>query len=87
MSSLRQVAAHRRLVLTVLLMFALIAVFAAAQPSDAQTTRCGTEFDYYSDGTYSCVAGVRGWLPLDCGCASYGWGSVTPYRDVTNAWC
>lgn len=87
MSSLRQITTHRRLVLTVLLMVALVAVFAATPPSAAQSTRCGTEFDYYSDNTYSDIVGVRGWLPWDCGCASYSWGEVTPYRDVTDAWC
>jgi len=86
MSSLRQIATHRRLVLTALLMVVLVAAFAAT-PSSAATGRCGTEFDYYSNSSHSSLVGVRGWLPFDCGCASYSWGSVTSYFDVTDAVC
>jgi hypothetical protein len=87
MSSLRQITGHRRIILAALLIVGLAAVFAATPPSQAQSMRCGTEFIYYSDSTYSCQVGLRGWLPLDCGCASYGWGSVTPYFDVDDAVC
>ncbi len=87
MSSLRQIATHRRLVLTVLLMVALSAVFAATPSSATTHGRCGTEFDYYSDSSHSDLVGVRGWLPMECGCAIYSWGTLTSYFDVTDAVC
>jgi hypothetical protein len=87
MSKLRKkLTVHRRVVLAALLVLSLIGVFAASAPSEAQT-RCGTEFYYYSDGTFTDVVGVRGWLPWDCGCASYSWGSITLYREVYDSVC
>lgn len=84
----KKLAAHRRVVLAALLVCTLIAVFAAGSPqASAQQTRCGTEFYYYSDSSYSCMVGLRGWLPWDCGCASYGWGSITPYREIYDSVC
>jgi len=83
----QKLSAHRRLVLAALLACTLIAVFASGSPQAAAQTRCGTEFYYYSDSSYSCMVGLRGWLPENCGCASYGWGSVTPYREIYDSVC
>lgn len=74
--------------LSVLLMLAaLTAVLTLAAPTPASADRCGTEFYYYSDSTYSEVVGIRGWLPYDCFCQSYFWGEITPYKEVRDSWC
>lgn len=71
----------------VLMLAALTAVLTLAAPTPASADRCGTEFIYYSDSTYTEVVGVRGWLPYNCNCQSYGWGSLSVYREVTDSWC
>jgi hypothetical protein len=81
----------RRIALTVLgLTFLLAFVFALLPGAGGEaeaSTRCGTEFYYYSDATYTEVVGVWGWLPTSCGCQSYSWGTITPYRTVQDSYC
>jgi hypothetical protein len=77
-----------RIRLAVLAIAVLAAIFAAYTPAPSQAqTRCGTEFIYYSDDTFTEVVGVRGWLPDYCGCQFYSWGCITSYREVTDSYC
>ena len=71
--------------LAIVVVMLLVAVLAASQPASAD--RCGTEIYYYSDASYSEEIGMRGWLPYECGCWSYGWGSISPYRLYYDAVC
>jgi hypothetical protein len=86
MSNLKRIAVNRRVVLAALLLLALTGVFAAGSPAEAQT-RCGTEIYYFSDASHTTDVGLRGWLPSNCGCASYGWGSITIYREIYDSVC
>ena len=87
MSRLRKIFTGR-VRLAVLVIAALATTFAAYTPAPSQAqTRCGTEFDYYSDETFTDLVGVRGWLPDSCGCQSYSWGSTTVFRIVTDSFC
>lgn len=70
-----------------LLLAALTVALTLAVPAPASADRCGTEFYYYSDATYTEVVGVWGWLPYHCNCQSYMWGEITPYKEVRDSWC
>jgi hypothetical protein len=85
MSSLKRIALNRRVVLAALLVLALTGVFAAGSPAAAE--RCGTEIYYFSDASHTTDVGLRGWLPSSCGCASYGWGSISLYREIYDSVC
>ena len=70
----------RRLVLALTLPLLLAAILViSASPSEAQFTRCPSEFYYYSDDTYTCLVGYEVW---DCNCNHYSWGEHTPYREI-----
>lgn len=67
---------------------ALFAVSAAApmavNRAQAQETRSGHEFDYYSDDTYSCLVGVY----IYCSNGSLSsWGRTSPYSIVYDSGC
>lgn len=67
---------------------ALFAVSAAApmavNRAQAQDTKSGHEFDYYSDDTYSCLVGVR----IYCNSGeTMGWGQTSPYSLVYDSGC
>lgn len=81
MPNLKKIAA------LMLVLVALATVLVLATPEPAAADRCGTEFIYYSDATYTEVVGVRGWLPYSCNCQSYSWGSISIYREVTDSYC
>jgi hypothetical protein len=50
----------------------------------AQSTKSGNEFDYYSDDTYSELVGVR----IYCSSGqTFGFGSTSPYSIVSPAGC
>lgn len=85
----RSVVPARRAAWTLVVVFLVAAGVAASMPSAAEAqTRCGTEFQYYSDATYSDLVGMRGWLPYpSCGCQSYGFGDITPYKIVLDSYC
>lgn len=69
-------------------LIALAAAFLPGLDREAEAaTRCGTEFYYYSDASYTEVVGVWLWLPEACGCQSYSWGTFTPYRTVQDSTC
>jgi hypothetical protein len=74
---------------TLVLVFLMVAGIAALTPAPAEAqTRCGTEFQYYSDATYTELVGIRGWLPYEsCGCQSYGFGDFTAYKIVLDSYC
>ena len=55
-----------------------------ALPSRSRADRCGNEFDYYSDATYSCQVGMRTW---GCNCEYSSWGSTSPYRIIVSLGC
>jgi hypothetical protein len=69
----------------------VLGLAAALLPGIAGTaeasTRCGTEFYYYSDASLTEVVGVRGWLPEECACQFYSWGVITPYKTVQDSYC
>ncbi|HSS78513.1 MAG TPA: hypothetical protein VLV54_17440 [Thermoanaerobaculia bacterium] len=72
--------------LKLLVVLAVLCVTLAPAPSQAATTRCGTEI-YYWDSTFTDNVGLRAWLAIECGCGAYGWGVITPYRTFDNAVC
>ena len=89
MSIRRSPSAGRSKVLVFAAVFAVAALVGGAlapSPSEAGT-RCGTEFQYYSDATYTELVGVRGWLPEECGCQFYTWGSLSVYKLTEDSWC
>jgi hypothetical protein len=55
-------------------------------PSQAQEMRCGHEFDYYDDDTYSHQIGMRYW---DCPpyCTYSAWGSTSGYVIIWDLGC
>lgn len=75
------VRAHRRPLLALVLALCLAVTFLALHPvSQAQAqTRCGNEFYYYSDATYTCQVGYEVW---DCDCYYSSWGYRTVYRII-----
>lgn len=77
----------RNVVAVVLALMALATVLVLAFPKTASADRCGTEFIYYSDASFSEVVGVRGWLPYSCNCQFYSWGSLSTYSEVQDSWC
>jgi hypothetical protein len=79
----RRRSAFLGLVLTALAVAAVIGLPAGSEAN----TRCGLEFYYYSDPGLTNLIGVRGWLPTECGCGSYGWGSLSAYREIYDSWC
>lgn len=89
MRGLSVVPRGRRAVGALLLVFVVTAAVAALVPAPAEAqTRCGTELQYYSDATYTELVGMRGWLPYpSCGCQSYGFGTITPYKLVFDSYC
>lgn len=75
----------RRLLLALALSFPLAATFLAAPPSaQAVFSRCGNEFYYYSDSTYTNLVGYEVW---DCNCTYSSWGSRTVYRVIEPLGC
>jgi hypothetical protein len=72
---------HRRSLLALVLALCLAATFLALHPvSQAQAQyRCGNEFFYYSDDTYTYVVGYQVW---DCNCYYSSWGVLTDYRQI-----
>ena len=78
----------RRAVAALVVVFLLTAAVAALTPVPVEaSTRCGLEFWYYSDDTYTDLVGIRGWWPWDCGCGSYGAGEITEYRLIFDNYC
>ena len=76
--------------LTALLALAVVFVvvfFTAPELGADPTTKCGTQYDYYSDATYSTLIGVRGYTDEACGCQLYGWGSLSFYRIFSEVGC
>ena len=56
----------------------------AVNRAQAQETRSGHEFDYYSDDTYSCLVGVY----IYCSNGSLSsWGRTSPYSIVSDSGC
>ena len=88
MSKLRSLVVRRRAasVGLVLSVFALALVLLLPAPSSA-LGKCGLEFYYYSDPGLTNLIGLRGYWPSECGCGSYGWGSVSPYREIYDSFC
>lgn len=81
----------RRVAFLLLGLALVLGLAVALVPGTAGTaeasTRCGTEFYYYSDATYTDVVGVYLWLPEECGCGFYSWGEITPYKTVQDSTC
>lgn len=72
---------NRPLVATFLLLTLLVVSLALALPRPvfacAEWQRCGSEFYYYSDATYTILVGYQGW---ECNPCTYSsWGEVTNY--------
>lgn len=82
-------SAGRRKLLVLAAAFLLAAIVGGAfapAPTEA-TTRCGTEFLYFSDASHTELVGVWGWLPMSCSCQSYQWGTFSAHRVVQDSWC
>lgn len=65
----------------------VVVVFAAPELEADPRTKCGTQYDYYSDSSYSTLVGVRGYTDEACGCQLYGWGSISLYRIFSEVGC
>jgi hypothetical protein len=79
-----------RITLTALLALTVLfaaAFFAAPDLGAEPTTKCGTQYDYYSDSSYTTLVGVRGYTDEACGCQLYGWGTMTFYRIFSEVGC
>ena len=79
----------RKAVVALVLVFVVTAAVAALVPAPAEAqTRCGTEFQYYSDASLTELVGIRGWLPYEsCGCQFYTWGVITVHKVVLDSYC
>ena len=71
------------------LFLAMLFVLSVAAPlsmnrAQAQETRSGHEFDYYSDDTYTCLVGV--FIYCNDGSLS-SWGRTSPYSIVSDSGC
>ena len=86
MSIRRRFALNARALLVVKLLLVMAVLFVAFAPTPAEADRCGTEI-YYWDSTFTDNVGLRAWLPIDCGCTFYGWGSITLYRTFEDSVC
>lgn len=56
-------------------------------PADSLAVACGTEFDYYSDASYSQWVGAVAYTPSECGCSLYSLGTTTQYVRLGRAYC
>ena len=65
--------------LVLLLVLAATAVILMPARAEAEHTRCGYYFYYYSDDTYTELVGVRFY---ECDCRLSSWGTITPYRQL-----
>lgn len=65
----------------------VVVFFAAPEVGADPRTKCGTQYDYYSDASYSTLVGVRGYTDEACGCQLYGWGSISLYRIFSEVGC
>lgn len=78
---------YSRLWLALVLVACLgLVALALPTPSQAQDMRCGHEFDYYSDDTYSYQVGMRYW---DCPpwCTYSAWGTTSGYVIIWDLGC
>jgi hypothetical protein len=73
----------RRLLLALALVLTLAATFLAA-PGPIRADRCGNEFYYYSDATYTDLVGYE---VYDCNCFHSSWGVRTVYRVIEPLGC
>jgi hypothetical protein len=73
----------RRLLLALALVVTLAATFLAAPPP-SQADRCGNEFYYYDDDTYTNLVGYE---VYECNCAHSSWGVRTAYRVIEPLGC
>jgi hypothetical protein len=74
-----------RFLRSILLCSFLLVSFGLTAPTlslEAQDTRSGHEFDYYSDATYSCLVGIAVWCNDG---SNYRYGQVTPYVIVSDS--
>jgi hypothetical protein len=69
----------RRLLLVLALSLALAATFLLLPSRSEAQFRCGNEFFYYSDATYTEIVGYQVW---DCNCYYSSWGELTDYREI-----
>jgi len=74
---------HRRLLLALALVVTLAVTFLAAPPP-IQADRCGNEFYYYDDDTYTNLVGYE---VYECNCAHSSWGVHTVYRVIEPLGC
>ena len=87
MSRLRRLSINPRVVKAALVVFVLATAVVISLATPAYADRCGTEFLYFSDGTFQEVVGIRGWLPYNCACQFYTWGTITIYKIVQDSYC
>lgn len=80
---------HRTLRRLRSIFLAVLLVVSVGAPSllnraQAQETKSGHEFDYYSDDTYSCLVGV--FIYCNSG-ETISWGRTSPYSIVSDSGC
>lgn len=87
--SIRALFPSRRelLILVAVLALAALAGGVILPPPAEAAAKCGTEWRFYSDATYSQLVGIRGWTSEACGCEFYTSGSFSIYREDVTSWC
>lgn len=63
------------------------AVGTLSAPVAEAATKCGTQFKFYSDSSYTTQVGAMVWWPESCSCYFHSWGTLTVYRVVEDATC
>ena len=71
---------YRRLALLGFSLAILAFVSAVLVPVESEALPCNFEWRYYSNSSYTVQVGAQGNRPLSCGCTTYRWGQLTPYR-------
>jgi hypothetical protein len=79
----------RRTLVTCLVLAALASgAFLALAPSPAAaTSRCGIEYHYFSDATYTLQVGYQGLTPITCGCRNFKVGTTSRFIRTDTAGC
>ena len=65
--------------LLLLLVLTTTAMILMPAGAEAEHTRCGYYFYYYSDATYTNLVGIRFY---ECDCRLTSWGTITFYRQL-----
>ena len=75
---------YLRFALVTILFVMTFASLSSSPKLEAQQTRSGNEFDYYSDDTYTELVGV--WIWCSDG-SNYRWGQTSGYSIISPSGC